>query len=606
MNLFSIPSRRKIRMILGDTTAPQAYHCPHITTFAILEGLVAEKENNTFFKRVEQWSKASMRGDFYCFDREKNSVSVYNRIETDTKTFARHGIRPCIEGDSFNRAREHFKFVKRLSFFSSAYIAELGEYVGDVVSYKKSGELSQALQRGEVKKLDKTFASQIGPLPVYQYKNQKFVLYKTNSIIDCRHSIFSDSYNVDWYDGGLFLEVKPLRFLVVDYFDIALCESVVQAGIDVGFEEGMDFEDSSLMQYLNSTFLKDILPPHSELLPYVNQTEIEEQKNSDIGMLVEKIDVLSSKLGWIHELVMPFVSTILSEYNRDLEDLKGSVHSFGTTKLSLEPTPTKDDIKNRLLNKLEGIFKTLSSHYDYYASYFKMLDVVYPVTLYSKGYSDSQGVTPSAQDEAVPMEIELERDLRVVGNILCTFDEESQEALEVKLTPLLTEFARTIEHYLENTLFISFDELQFKKLEDIESLEELELRFRRLWQDFLFELDEQSQVSVLKKRLFDEIERMCENIYKEANDCMISVYLNELNKVAKRIRAAIRNLPMEDRAGELEMLFDILKAKPDAYSTSEELLRFTWGKIRLLHQMEDKLDSYLREVKAIDSYKFFK
>lgn len=593
MALLSIPKERKFEILLMDSNFNRKISIPHITTFAVLEGISVEKDNDTFFKLI---NGKDFMGDFYYLSEDENledNLDVLNVLGKDVQQGYMHGIRPCFLGESYSAVRKNFKKLNPISFFSSVYTAEFGEYVQDAVSYEMGCKLSRAYKNGELIKLNKTFSSAVGELPAYKYKNKKYVMYNVESILGSNHSHKIFPHGVEWCDGCVFLEVKPLRFVVADYFDFAICESVVQAGKPVEYDpDSMSFEESALSKYLNGTFLKDILPENSELLEHLKEeVKMQHTNTEDIAETVKNIDELSSRLDQIHELVMCLVGSLLERYNRELENLKRDVVTFDAVMLSLDPKPTKEDIKNRLLEQLERIIQALNGHFDYYSDYFKILDLVSTTHPYR--------AEPNVQEE-------LGKDFNAVDAIICALDDTSMVAMKKKLGDIRSEFTKQIRKYLGGTLRIEDDELIFDKLANIKSLESLELDFRKLWQPFLRELCDIAEVSVLKKRLDEELINICEGIFENANDCMISMYLNEINILAGNIRSLVDQLPVESRAGETEKLLEILNAKPEKCDSTDVIFRFMRGKFGELYIMYEGLKSYMSEVQGIESFKYLK
>ena len=106
-------------------------------------------------------------------------------------------------------------------------------------------------------------------IKVYEYQGRKFAKVKANTYLPDDVS-FSLS-NGEFYKNNdeVWIEEKPLKWLIDEKQDIMLCENIIQAG--VRFDDSIttyrpDFHYTEMNQYLNKYMSKEIFNSKKELI----------------------------------------------------------------------------------------------------------------------------------------------------------------------------------------------------------------------------------------------------------------------------------------------------------------------------------------------------
>lgn len=203
------------------------------------------------------------------------------------------GIRPAMRLSTFYEENLDLKFSRITSDFLEVYY---GNYLQDSAEKELQAKLTNAItinslilkesekkQIQDILKIDniietkdfyeknETKHHKFTPLKikVYEYQGRKFAKVKANTYLPDDVS-FSLS-NGEFYKNNdeVWIEEKPLKWLIDEKQDIMLCENIIQAG--VRFDDSIttyrpDFHYTEMNQYLNKYMSKEIFNSKKELV----------------------------------------------------------------------------------------------------------------------------------------------------------------------------------------------------------------------------------------------------------------------------------------------------------------------------------------------------
>lgn len=159
-----------------------------------------------------------------------------------------------------------------------------------------------------------------------------------------------------------------------------------------------------------------------------------------------------------------------------------------------------------------------------------------------------------------------------------------------------------ISELLKSTFDISTGNLTYRRPNAIETYDKLELDVRKAMHPCLESLCEKASSIDVVKCIMEATKATVSGIYEDANDTVVSMYLNEIDNIAKRIRALISKTPVADREGCTEELLDILKTTPEESADIQRLMEFLRKKIGLLNSLEFRLKDYLDDIDILEDF----
>lgn len=218
---------------------------------------------------------------------------------------------------------------------------EYGEYPDDVVKRKLARILESKFLNNELKKTGKKYTTDGIKLDAYDtsFRASEFVEYEYNGRKyirfvgdkNCVGKELSNRRKVR-LNKSYWIEVKPIKLLVDIKNDIALCEKIVFAGVqfDQPNKEKEEFENSNIYNFMNTYFVKDIIP--AKLNNQIQTVEVKSEEEKLLILIKNEFKTINDKINQINDL------SIKQTFSDQLRNIFDEIKSFINEKRINEET----------------------------------------------------------------------------------------------------------------------------------------------------------------------------------------------------------------------------------------------------------------------------
>lgn len=473
------------------------------TDLAILLGCRSVSFDNIYNKKST---------NFYTWFLEKNEKKdcfpehvVYNDGKRNYCSINEYeiGIRPKI---SFSSIKD---FCSESIYGDyRMFEVEFGEYPQSVVGYDTSNTLDMLFKNGKLRKTGKTYTIRKNEYVEYEHLGKKYIrIYEKRFLHDSLYS------NGERASGGesQWIRVEPIKWLVDYNWDIAISKYILLSG--------MEYDD--IYEFMDKHFTLDIINDkmRHNAGKFDDIDELDEF-NERIGTLINQIEMYLVNIQ-DKDVIKNKVNMLLEEYETKLEDINSNQG------ISLYDI---DFIKTELISKLELIIAKLKVFKDNNQLYYDILNVIDSILKYRE-------IDDSCNNSLI-------EDFGNIFNVCLTFlKEEDRDDISKRIIKIinferekLLNYIKYIESFEDTTL------LEEKEKIDYSSYEEFETKIRKLLHPILIEINDKVSLRNIELEVREALKDIQKNLYIESENKIISVYLNEINKLTINIRGLLKKM----------------------------------------------------------------
>ena len=359
----------------------------------------------------------------------------------------------------------------------------------------------------------------------YEKNGKKYILLKANL---CKTYDGYSKRNMYIKNGDyVWVEVSPVEW-VIDYKN---GNFVARKGLLSGIrynkryldpENLESYADTELYKYQNTYMVNNLFQdiPSKEAIQTNTQLE-ETNEQTEINKLLDEINkYITSYHG--NEDINKIIDDLLNEYNINLEKINISKKN---KVINLE-LPSKEIIYNNLIIKLELILDKLKRNYEDNQKYIEMINLIN-----SLRHILDNTIT-------LNLENELYEDFKLISKKILPFlDETQKNETKSNLITILDKYNKEIIDYL-NSIQILNNNISPKEIK-YHNIKELELSIRKDIHNILKKLSFYVNRKDVIKEILENISNSIQGIYKDSQNRIESIILNEINAIIERIKTKV-------------------------------------------------------------------
>lgn len=284
------------------------------------------------------------------------------------------------------------------------------------------------LKNSEAIYTKKSYTLPIDSIPKGSFKNMQISMKNFKEIeIDGQSYI---NYKYKNKKERTVYKVEPITWYIDREHKLLICKKLLLSGIlyDSDYYAKKSFEDSNIYNFLNSTFLNELIFQHQEKKVENTSEALMKMPSDEITSLLNEIRLYAM---YYHgkEDIEEIISTLLDKYNNDLNNL---INNDGLVLY------TEEGLHNNLILSLNTLLDKLKRNADNNLEYNRIIDYIDKCI---DGLNGKISDSPS----------ELYRDLcRINHDILLNLSSNTNKSEEIRsrIISLLSEDKKKIEEYL--------------------------------------------------------------------------------------------------------------------------------------------------------------
>jgi len=438
------------------------------------------------------------------------------------------GIRPKV---SYSSIKE---FCSK-SIFGDYRMSEVeyGEYPQSVVDYFTATNLDMLFKNGALKQTGKTYTINNEEYTEYTYYGNKYIrILEKRTLFE---SLYSNGERVKERKYR-WIRVEPIKWLVNYQYDIAISKFILLSGMNY----------DNIYDFMDKHFSLDIICDKTRQ----NNTTDEDDFNKRISIIINEIYTFLENVQ-NKDVIKNKVNMLLEEYETKLESIK---KNDGISLYDI------DFIKIELISKLELIIDKLKSFKDNNSLYYDILNVLDNIINYRKIDDDC--------DNSLVKDFDI-----IFNNCLPFLKEEDRVDISKRIINLVNLERNKLMKYLK--YIESFEDIttldEEEKL-DYSSYEEFEVKLRKLLHPILIEINNKVSIRDIELEIRDALKDIRDDFYLESKNKVISIYLNEINKLTTNIRRSINIIASHNRSKRTEYLLRLNNLLHTYISYNEDFL----------------------------------
>lgn len=407
----------------------------------------------------------------------------------------------------------------------------------------------------------------------YEYDSKKYIRLIGNC--NCEYKELSDNRYIN-KGKTYWIKVEPIVWLIDEKLNIAITEKIIFSGVKFTEQHPCrdNFNRTNIYKFMNKFFAKDIIP--SNLRKLDNRSRI-----TRINTFDKKIQLLLIKINKYlvnvqnKEEIKNNVNKLLDDYNTKLNSLE---NNQGLLLYS------EEFLQKELIIKLDMIIDKLELCSKYTSIYYEILNKIKFVNNIIIG-------------KKVDIENDdLIKDFNTINNCLSFLKEEDKKKITEDILNILSTEETKIINYLRSIEPFNDNFNTEENSINYSNYQEFELILRNKLQPILINLNKNVLKRNIELDMVESLKKMKQNLYEDSEKNILSVYLNEINRLKLEIEGLLTKLDISNRINYLTKLQQITFVDIDYNQDLIKIIKSLTEIIISLHKLNYNITEQLNTI----------